>query len=604
MLQTFEERGNPAWGRERVPILRSHLTSTGCDGFILPRTDAHQSEYLTAHDQRLAWLTGFTGSAGTAIVLAERAAIFVDGRYTLQVAQQVDSTLFELVNVVETSPADWIAAQVVAGTRLGYDPWLHTPDGLERLSGAAAKAGAELVALARNPVDAIWTDQPPPPAAPIVPHPLEFAGVTTSDKLAGLRETLAASGDDALIVSLADCIAWLFNIRGSDVPHTPVALAFAIVTADTATLYCDPAKVTPETAAWLAPEVTTAGVSAFGPALDDLGHAAAKVRIDPAATPVWIVERLQSAGATLDCAADPTIAAKARKNDAEIAGARAAHLRDAVALARFLAWFDAEAPSGTVTEIAAVERLEEMRARSNAFQDVSFEAIAGSGPNGAIVHYRVNERTNRKIDAQSLFLIDSGAQYRDGTTDVTRTLAVGTPDVRMRRLFTLVLKGHIAIATARFPPGTTGAQIDALARVALWRAGLDYDHGTGHGVGSYLGVHEGPQGISKRATVALEPGMIVSIEPGVYLEGSFGIRIENLALVTGPAPIDGGTRDMLGFETLTLAPIDRRLVVPELLTGAELAWLDAYHARVRELVAPLLETAERAWLERHTGPLG
>ncbi len=603
MFQTFEERGDPQWARERLPALRRHLAKSGCDGFILPRTDAHQSEYLADHDQRLTWLTGFTGSAGTAIILAERAVIFVDGRYTVQVARQVDGKLFNIVNVTDKNPSDWIADEAGEGTRLGYDPWLHTPDGLERLRKAAEKAGAELVALATNPVDAIWTGQPEPPSAPIVPHPLKFAGELTGAKLMHLREELAKTGSDALVLSLSDSIAWLFNIRGSDVAHTPVALAFAIITRDKATLFCDPQKVGPDTAAWLAPHVTTEHESKLGPALDALGAQAATVQIDPASSPVWIVERLDAAGADIGREPDPCTAAKALKNQTEIAGARTAHLRDAIALARFLSWLDTEAPSGNTDEISAVKRLEELRAQSNALRDASFETIAGSGPNGAIVHYRVNEYTNRPLEPGSLFLVDSGAQYRDGTTDVTRTVAIGTPSDEMQRLFTLVLKGHIAIATARFPQGTAGVQLDALARIALWRAGHDYDHGTGHGVGSYLGVHEGPQGISKRAKVSLEPGMILSDEPGVYIEGAFGIRIENLLLVREPEPIDHGARPMLSFETLTLAPIDLRLVEPRMLSQAELEWLNAYHARVRDELASQLQSLERDWLIAATVPI-
>ena len=406
------------------------------------------------------------------------------------------------------------------------------------------------------------------------------------------------------MLNLSDSIAWLCNIRGADIAHTPVALAFAIITADEATLYCDPAKISAKTAAWLAPAITPAPEAEFAAALDRLGFGPATVQIDPASSPTWIAERLSTAGAEVSHAPDPCIALKAVKNEAEIAGAKAAHLRDGVALARFLAWLDAEAPSGGLDEIACVRQLEEFRARSNVLCDISFETIAGSGPNGAIVHYRVSDESNLPLEPGSLFLIDSGAQYRDGTTDVTRTIAIGPPSEQMRRLFTLVLKGHIAIATARFPKGTTGAQLDALARIALWRAGHDYDHGTGHGVGSYLGVHEGPHGISKRATTALEPGMIVSNEPGIYIEGAFGIRIENLLLVSEADDIEDGARAMLGFETLTLAPIDLRLIDARLLEAGELEWLNAYHANVRARLESEVGPSDRDWLIAATATIG
>lgn len=604
MFQTFEERSDPSSCHERLALLRARIAELSCDGFILPRTDAHQSEYLAPHDERLAWLTGFTGSAGTALVLADRAVIFTDGRYMVQIAGQVDTSLFEIVNIADQRPGEWIGEHGSTGLRIGYDPWLHTPDGLERIEKAAARAGVILVALEPNPVDHVWTGQPPPPAGPVTPHPLELAGVTAEEKLARLRETLAGDGDDGLVLSLGDSIAWTFNIRGSDIAHTPVALAFAIITAEAARIFCDPVKIGPETSAWLAPHATSESDDRFAAALDSLGAASASIRIDPASTPCWIARRLEKAGAKLHRAPDPCIAARARKSAAEIAGARAAHARDAVALARFLSWLDAEAPSGDLDEITAVRRLEDFRAQTNALLDISFDTIAGAGPNGAIVHYRVSESSNRKVEPGTLFLIDSGAQYRDGTTDVTRTIAVGAPEQEMRRLFTLVLKGHIAIATARFPKGTSGAQLDCLARIALWRAGHEYDHGTGHGVGSYLSVHEGPQAISKRGTAALEPGMIVSNEPGVYLEGAFGIRIENLLLVTEPGPIASASREMLGFETLTLAPIDRSLIVTDMLSAEERGWLDAYHARVREQVSPHLDEATRRWLVAATAPLG
>jgi Xaa-Pro aminopeptidase len=601
-FQSFEDATDPAQGPPRIARLRAELARRGLDGFVVPRADEHQSEYVPPDAERLAWLTGFTGSAGTAVILRDKAALVVDGRYTLQAAEQVDTNVLTPVPLAETNVEAWIAANLPAGATLAYDPWLHTVEGVKRLEKAAAKAGATLAPMEENLVDAIRTDRPAPPCAPVRPHPLDYAGEDAPAKLARIREKLGADRLDALLVSDPHNLAWAFNIRGGDVAHTPLPLGYALIPREgRPTVFLDPAKVTNEAGAALGAVAEVSPPNALPAALDALGRAAAKVRIDAATGASALARRIEAAGGTADAGPDPITLMKAVKNAAEIAGTREAHRRDGAALARFLAWLDRQAPSGRLTEIDAVEALEAFRAETGALKDVSFPTISGSGPNGAIVHYRVTHRTNRAIQQGELFLIDSGAQYQDGTTDVTRTIAVGEASPEMRDRFTRVLKGHIAIARAVFPKGTSGAQIDALARLPLWDAGLDFDHGTGHGVGSYLSVHEGPQRLSKLGHVALEPGMILSDEPGYYKAGAYGIRIENLVLVE-PRAIAGAERPMMGFETLTLAPIDRRLIEPALMTPEEIAWLDAYHARVRETLWPLVDGDTRAWLEQATRP--
>jgi Xaa-Pro aminopeptidase len=583
----------------RLAALRAVLKRRGLTGFVIPRADEHQGEYVPPCAERLAWLTGFTGSAGLAVVLLDRAAVFVDGRYTLQVAAQVDTALYELRHITNEPAEQWLASALQPGARLGIDPWLHTPAGLERLEAACRKAGAELVRT-ENAVDAAWTDRPAPPKAPVVPHDLAFAGRDSASKRAEIAQALAADKIRAVVLTLPESIAWLLNVRGGDVAHSPLPLSFAILHADARVdLFLDPAKDSAALKQHLGSEVAVHVPGRFGPALDALGRAKARVQADPATAADWVFQRLAAAGAEIVRATDPCLLPKACKNEVELNGTRAAHRRDGAALTRFLAWLARSAPSGQVTEIAAAERLEALRRESNLFRDLSFDTISGAGPNGAIVHYRVTAATNRRIEPGMLYLVDSGAQYPDGTTDVTRTVAIGTPPAEAREHFTRVLKGHIALATVRFPKGTTGPQLDTLARRPLWEAGLDYDHGTGHGVGSYLGVHEGPQSISKRPnTVALRPGMIVSNEPGYYRTGAYGIRIENLVVVQ---PADG--TDMLGFETLTLAPIDRALVEPSLMTEGEIGWLDGYHARVRETLTPLVDGETAAWLAEATRPL-
>jgi Xaa-Pro aminopeptidase len=592
--------------RERVAALRAELHRRGLAGFLVPRADEHQGEYGPRHAQRLAWLTGFTGSAGLAVVLTDAAAIFVDGRYTLQVRDQVPADLFEYHHVTESPPTEWLRRQLKPGNRLGYDPWLHTIEGVERLGIACQRARAELSPCAENLVDALWTDRPAPPRAPVVAHDLAYAGRASADKRREIATILEREGADATVLTAPDSIAWLLNIRGGDVAHTPLPLSFAIVHADaTVDLFLDPGKVAPGLREHLGDGVRLLPPDALGAALDRLGAARRTVQVDPTAVAAWIAQRLDAAGASVARGADPCALPKAQKNEVELAGARAAHLRDGAALCRFLAWLAREAPAGRLTEVAAAERLDAFRAAEALFRDTSFPTISGAGPNGAIVHYRATPATDRPLGPGMLYLIDSGAQYLDATTDVTRTVALGPPTPEQRDRFTRVLRGHIALATARFPAGTTGSQLDALARRFLWDSGLDYDHGTGHGVGSYLSVHEGPQRISKVGhAVPLQPGMIVSNEPGYYKAGEYGIRIESLVVVVAlPAP-PGAELPLLGFETLTLAPIDLALVEPDRLRPEELAWLDAYHQRVREGVTPLVDADTAAWLAAATRPVG
>jgi Xaa-Pro aminopeptidase len=591
--------------RDRLEALRAELRRRGLHGFLVPRADEHQGEYVAPRAQRLAWLTGFTGSAGLAVVLEEAAAIFVDGRYTLQVRDQVAGELYAPHHLTDSPPHEWVRRRLGSGHRLGYDPWLHSIDAAERWRVVCAAAGAELVASTPNPVDAIWADQPSPPRSPVVPHDLAHAGRAADDKRREIAAALSADGLEAAVLTLPDSIAWLLNVRGGDVAHSPLPLAFALVRRDgTVDLFLDPAKVSPELAAHLGEGVRLAPPEALGAALDQLGTARRRVLADPATAAAWIGDRLGAAGATLVRGPDPCVLPKAIKNPVELEGARAAHVRDGVALCRFLAWLAREAPAGRLTELGAAERLDALRAEDKHFRDVSFPTISGAGPNGAIVHYRATPATNRALGPGMLYLVDSGAQYPDATTDVTRTVAIGPPSAEQRDRFTRVLRGHIAVATARFPPGTTGAQLDGLARRPLWEAGLDYDHGTGHGVGSYLCVHEGPQSISKRAAaIGLRPGMIVSNEPGYYRTGAYGIRIESLVAVVSVGAPPGGELELYGFETLTLAPVDRTLVDPGLLAADEVAWLDAYHARVAKAIAPLVDAETARWLAGATRPL-
>ena len=604
MRQTFDEHADPSFGRKHLPLIRAKLREQGLDGFLIPHEDEHQNEYLPDANERLSWATGFTGSAGAAVVLADKAAVFVDGRYTLQVKVQVDPELFEARDLVEGGVPLYLEEQTRPGQVIGYDPRLHSPDALGGLKRAAAKAGSALKPVDSNPIDLAWAaDRPSQPTAQVTPHPLAFAGDASADKRAQVGAEIARAGADASVLTAPSSIAWLFNVRGGDVIRSPLPLGQAIVDKDgTAQLFLDPAKVNDDLRAWLGNQVTLEPDTALPAALEGLKDR--RVLIDPAQSSAWYFDTLEKAGAVVVRGADPCALPRARKNAVEIQGARTAHQRDAAALARFLHWLATDGQVNPPDEVETVKTLEGLREATGALKDLSFDTIAGAGPNGAIVHYRPTLKTNRRVQPGELLLVDSGAQYLDGTTDVTRTVAIGQPSQEMRERFTLVLKGHIALGSARFPAGTTGPALDTLARAPLWAHGLDYDHGTGHGVGSYLGVHEGPQRISKAPnTVALQPGMIVSNEPGYYKTGAYGIRIENLVTVKAAEDVPGGERPMLSFETLTLAPIDRTLIVAEMLTPQERAWLDAYHARVAAVVGPTVEPEVRAWLEQVCAPV-
>ncbi|WP_340109499.1 aminopeptidase P family protein [Pikeienuella sp. HZG-20] len=602
MFQDFTDSPSAA-GAGPLPDLRAEMNARGLDGFIIPRADAHQGEYVPPADARLAFMTGFTGSAGVAVALAEDAAIFVDGRYTLQAEAQVDGTAWRRLSLHEVPVGKWIAETAPNGARIGFDPWLHGKTEIDAIETALSAIDAVAVPVETNPVDAIWRHQPAPPAAPIRPHAAALAGEESTSKRARIGAAVREAGADAAVLTLPDSIAWLLNIRGGDIPRNPVPLVFAILRASgETTLFIRAGQdADPALAAHLGPDVRIAARADFPAALQGLGGE--NVLLDRRSSPLAVAHALTAAGAAIVWGDDPCVLPKAIKTSAEIDGARAAHLRDAAAVARFLAWLDREAPSGRLTEIAIAKRLEAERRATNALMDISFDTIAGAGPHGAIVHYRVTEASDRTLSPGELMLVDSGGQYIDGTTDITRTIAVGTPPEGAIRANTLVLKGMIAVSTARFPPGVNGRDIDTMARAALWRAGFDYDHGTGHGIGAYLCVHEGPQSLSRRGAVPLRPGMMVSNEPGYYRTGAFGIRIENLLLVEAPSIPAGGDRAMMGFETLTLAPIDRRLIDPALLSAEERAWLDAYHARVRSTLKPLLDERDGAWLEAATAPL-
>jgi Xaa-Pro aminopeptidase len=604
MRQTFDESTDPSFGPRHVPLIRQAMARQGLDGFLVPHEDEHQNEYLPAANDRLAWATGFTGSAGAAVILRDKAAIFVDGRYTLQVRGQVDADLFEIRDLMDGGEPAYLEAAAARGQVIGYDPRLHSPDALERLRAATAKAGAQLKPVAVNPLDEAWgQDRPPQPMAAVIPHPFEYAGEESAAKRRRVGEALGRRGADAAILTSPASLAWLFNIRGGDVIRSPLPLGQAVLERDgSARLFLDPRKVTPELSAWLGDEVALQAPENLEPAIRALRGK--RVLVDPGQSSAWYFDALAQAGAEVIRGEDPCVLPRACKNPVELEGARRAHLRDGAALTRLLHWLATEGQRQPPDEIAVVRRLEGFREATGALKDLSFDTIAGAAGNGAIVHYRPTERLNRRAEAGSLLLLDSGAQYLDGTTDVTRTIAIGEPSREMAQRFTLVLKGHLALARVRFPAGVTGSALDVLARTALWAAGLDYDHGTGHGVGSYLGVHEGPQRISKTPnSVALRPGMIVSNEPGYYKQGAYGIRIENLQVVAEAAEIAGGERPMLGFETLTLAPIDRRLIVRDMLNGEERAQLDAYHARVLKALSPLVPPEVGAWLEAACAPL-
>jgi Xaa-Pro aminopeptidase len=592
---------------ERLARVRAALKAQGLDGFVVPISDEHMSEYVGDYAQRMAWLTGFGGSAGTAAVLPTKAAVFIDGRYTVQVRDQVDGSLFDYVGVPQSSVAEWLGANVAAGQKIGFDPWLHGIDWARSLGRALTAKGATLVAVDINPLDAAWDDQPAPSAAPVAVHDVALAGQSAVEKREVIADWLNVNGLDTTVMTALDSIAWTFNIRGTDVSHTPVGLAFALLHSDaTADLFIAPEKVTDAVRAHLGNSVRIHDRDAFEAALADLKDK--KVAVDPDRAVAAIFTALEAAGAKIERHRDPAVLPKAIKNETELGGTRAAHVRDGVAVARFLQWMEDVAPQGGLDELGAAAKLRAFREEGGGLVDLSFDTISAAGPNGALPHYKVDETTNRAIETGTLYLVDSGGQYADGTTDITRTIAIGAPTADMRRRFTQVLKGHIALATARFPKGTRGSQLDILARQYLWADGVDYAHGTGHGVGTYLAVHEGPQRIAKPAggqagtEEPLHAGMILSNEPGYYKAGAFGIRIENLVIVV-PLSIDGAEEDMLGFETITFAPIAQNLVETALLSSAEADWLDAYHAEVFEKLAPVMSADDRGWLAAACAPL-
>lgn len=604
MRQTFDETTDPSFGPKHVPLIRQAMAQQGLEGFLVPHEDEHQNEYLPAANDRLGWVSGFTGSAGAAVVLMDTAAIFVDGRYAVQVYDQVDASVFDIRRIEEGGQTRYLEETVQSGWTIGYDPRLHSPDALNVLRAAVEKAGGKLAAVAENPIDNAWADErPAQPMAPVVPHAHAYSGESSGDKRARLGAAMAREKIEAAVITSPASIAWLFNIRGGDVIRTPLPLSQAILNADgTAALFLEPEKVTDELLPWLGNEVAMRHPTMLEPALTALSGK--RVLVDPSLSSAWYFETLEAAGAKVVRGQEPTVTPRAAKNVVEIEGSQRAHIRDGAALSRALHWLATEAQETLPDEIEVARKLEQFREETGELKDLSFDAITGAGPHGAIMHYRATERLNRKSETGSLLLLDSGGQYLDGTTDVTRTVAMGTPTAEMKRNFTLVLKGHLALGRVRFPAGTTGSALDVLARMAMWEHGLDFDHGTGHGVGSYLGVHEGPQRISKLPnSVALLPGMIVSNEPGYYKEGHYGIRIENLQYVTGESEIAGGERPMLGFTQLTLAPIDRTLIDKALLSPADVKQLDAYHARVLTEVGPLVPADVRSWLEEVCAPI-
>lgn len=608
MFQSFDVTADPSQGISRVGRLREALLKANLDGYLIPRADEHQGEYVAPSSERLAWLTGFTGSAGAALVMKDRAILFVDGRYTLQAAEQTDPSTFTVESLIENPPKDWIGQNAPKGARIGFDPWLHTIAELRALRKAAAARGVEMVPVDDNLVDSIWDDRPAPPLGPARIQPKEYAGELASAKLERMAETVREGSADCTVLTDPSSLAWAFNIRGQDVPHTPLALGFALIPGEgRPILFIDKRKLDRETEAYLTQLADLKAPSTLDDVLAERAEGGNAIGLDP----VLVAERLrqvaEQAGGSIVDLGDPARLPRAIKNATELEGARAAHRRDGVAMVRFLSWLDRQNP-GTVDEISAVRKLEESRADTGQdlqmpLRDISFDTISGAGPNGAIIHYRVTTKTNRTLGQNELYLVDSGAQYEDGTTDITRTVISGTPNDEMRERYTRVLKGLIALTTVRFPKGTRGMDLDPFARHALWQAGLDYAHGTGHGVGSYLAVHEGPQRVAKTGTQALEAGMILSNEPGYYKPGGYGIRLENLIVVEPATAIEGGEIDMHGFETLTLCPFDRRLIDTTLLSTQERAWLDAYHARVRDMLSPLLDGEALGWLEKVTAPL-
>jgi Xaa-Pro aminopeptidase len=601
MFQTFDSHASPAQGPARLAALRAVMAREAVQGFLIPRADAHQGEYVAERDERLQWLTGFTGSAGFCIALQEIAGVFIDGRYRTQVKGQVDLAHFTPVPWPETKPGPWLCEKLTGGGVVGFDPWLHTADEIARTEAALDGSGITLKPMA-NLVDAIWPDQPAAPIGRAFAHPDEIAGETSEAKRARLAEELLEAGQKAAVITLPDSLCWLLNLRGSDVPRNPILHGFAVLYDDgRVSLFAEAAKFEAGTLAGLGEHVTLCPPAAFVPALHTLQG---PVRVDKATAPLAVSQELDTAGIARHWGDDPCRLPKARKNAAEIAGMRAAHLRDGAAVVEFLCWLDQMAPKGGVSEMSAVQALEGFRRATNALHDISFDTISGAGPNGAIMHYRVTNESSRALGKNELYLVDSGAQYLDGTTDITRTVALGDPGDYARACYTRVLQGVIAISRARWPRGLAGRDLDPLARAALWAAGQDFDHGTGHGVGAFLSVHEGPQRLSRISEVPFEEGMILSNEPGYYREGEFGIRLENLVVVEKAANLaDGDRRDQLGFETLTFVPFDQRLILVDELSKAEKAWLNDYHSATLAHLTTRLSADALAWAKDACAPL-
>jgi Xaa-Pro aminopeptidase len=591
--------------KERLTALREWMLKNALFGFVVPRSDEYQGEYVAPGAERLAWLTGFTGSAGEAVVLLDRAFLFVDGRYTLQAQEETNPEIITVVQTNDAKAGEWLFAALPNGSKVGYDPWLHTPNDVKRMAAACAKNEAAVVPVARNPIDLLWTDKPVSEPQWAVPFPEMYAGKDSTAKIADMTSQLGIDKDDALVLSTPDSIAWLLNVRGRDVPYVPVVQSFAVLHKNgTLDWFVAPEKITDRLRGALSSLVEIKSPAALGDVLDDLGRNKARVQLDMALSPAWIYERLSKSGAKIHPKEDPCLLPKACKNTVEREGAVLSHVRDGAAVCRFLAWFDREAPKGGLNELDAARKMAEFRSDNPLYRGESFATIAAAGKNAAVVHYHTSERNNAPIRPGSLFLIDSGAQYLDGTTDVTRTVAVGTPGALEKKRYTQVLKGHIAVAAIAFPEGTTGSQLDILARQYLWRDGVDYMHGTGHGIGSYLNVHEGPQRISRYSNrIALMPGMLISNEPGYYKSGAFGIRIENVVMVEPLPPTEGSEINTLGLSTLTLAPFDRRLIDKAQLTPREKAWIDGYHARIRRIITPLTDAETAAWLVDACAPL-
>ena len=604
MFQSYEEVSDPTVGRPRTAALRELMSAQGLDGYFVPRTDEYLNEFVSPCSERLAWLTGFTGSAGLAVVLKKSAALFVDGRYKIQARYQVDLDLLDIQLIPDVKPESWISTHAGQKSKIGYDPRLHTVRNIRAMNAVLDPEGIKLVPVEKNLIDRIWKDRPPEPTGAVRLHPLKYAGKRATEKLSAIQQDLKQRHADAVLVTQPESVAWLFNIRGDDIRHTPVVLCTAIIHArKKPELFVDPKKLSPTVSAALKKILHLRSAGEISDRIKQLGSRRSRVQIDPARTPVFYADMLTGSGAEPVEADDPCILPRAIKNSTEIAGARQANIRDGQALCRFLCWLENNVKSRPVDEISAAEKLEDFRRDTGKLLDISFDTISGAGPNGAITHYRVTRNTNRILGKGTLFLIDSGGQYLDGTTDITRTVAIGRPTAYMRNHFTLVLKGHIAISRALFPEGTRGMDLDPFARQALWAAGLDFGHGTGHGIGSYLSVHEGPQGISRRSKTPLRPGMILSNEPGYYRAEKYGIRIENLLLVTEPRLVKGGEVPMLGLDVLSFAPIDLNLINASGLTPDEIKWLNHYHREVRRHILPALDTAEKEWLLQSTRKL-